>query len=73
MHTDETIPNDMAHGPYPLVHTVGELKEQLARLPDDLPINFDDGGVAVVYNVGDPTCHFALDPPWEWRDDELAK
>lgn len=42
-------------GRHPVVTSVGELKAQLAQLPDDLPIKsgFADAAELVVYNIND--------------------
>lgn len=49
--------------PHPLVQTVGELKEAIACLPDDLPLH-DEGVCLVVYNVSEKystECHLAFE------------
>lgn len=56
------------------VHTVGELKAVLAKLPDDLPLNvFDDGIKPVVFNWTHDDVHLALednDGCWDDLEDD---
>lgn len=53
------IPEEFYRGDnMPVVHNVGELKEQLSRLPDDLPLEagFGDAVALVVFNINTTDC-----------------
>lgn len=59
------IPEKFYHGdaPRPMAYTIGELKELLSELPDELGIESDwSAGVAViVYNHGTPYEHLEFE------------
>lgn len=75
----ESIPKcfyNAKHGPHPVVSTVGELKEQLARLPDSLPLSNGEGFAMIVFNysLGEhPVCspmHLSFEEPDDWNYDD---
>lgn len=52
----DAIPKQFYRGrQHPVVTSVGELKAQLALLPDDLPVKsgFADSAELIVYNIND--------------------
>lgn len=59
----QDIPEDFYKGDYPVVYTVGELIEELKRLPEDLPITlgFNQGVGVVVYNVDRDSIHLSFE------------
>ena len=52
------------------VETVGQLVDELNRLPRTLRImqEHESGADVVVYNNGRPDCHLALDEAGMWDD-----
>ena len=52
------------------VKTVGQLIDELSRLPRELRVmqEHENGADVVVYNNGRPDCHLALDEAGLWDD-----
>jgi len=57
---------------HPKIYTVGELKEILGELPDDLPIKqgFGDGVMLIVYNHDDGEDHLEFEEIEDYGEDD---
>lgn len=60
---------EVFNGIKPIVKTIGELKELIKDLPDDLAVGQangpDNGSLAYIYNWDEDEACFGLEPNWE--------
>ena len=55
------VPDEFCKGNPPKCKTVTELREELKKLPGDLPIeHFSEGCSVVVFNVTEPNPHLSI-------------